>query len=56
MFYHFRGKDFEHEILVYTALMTAIIAVMGFIPAIPLPFIPVPIVLQNVGIFWQVFC
>ncbi|MFP4925416.1 biotin transporter BioY, partial [Staphylococcus pseudintermedius] len=39
------------KFLVYTALMTAIIAVMGFIPAIPLPFIPVPIVLQNVGIF-----
>lgn len=37
--------------LVYTALMTAIIAVMGFVPAIPLPFIPVPIVLQNIGIF-----
>ncbi|WP_438461667.1 biotin transporter BioY [Staphylococcus pseudintermedius] len=39
------------KFLVYTALITAIIAVMGFIPAIPLPFIPVPIVLQNVGIF-----
>ncbi|AVP36465.1 biotin transporter BioY [Staphylococcus felis] len=37
--------------LVYTALMTAIIAVLGVIPAIPLPFIPVPIVIQNVGIF-----
>lgn len=44
------------KFLVYTALMTAIIAVMGFIPAIPLPFIPVPIVLQNVGIFLAVFC
>lgn len=31
--------------------MTAIIAVMGLVPAIPLPFLPVPIVLQNVGIF-----
>ena len=37
--------------LVYTALMTAIIAVMGAIPSIPLPFMPVPIVLQNIGIF-----
>lgn len=37
--------------LVYAALMTAIIAVMGLVPAIPLPFIPVPIVLQNVGVF-----
>ena len=39
------------RLLVYTALMTAIIAVMGFVPAIPLPFMPVPIVLQNIGIF-----
>ena len=39
------------KFLVYTALMTAIIAIMGFVPAIPLPFFPVPIVLQNVGIF-----
>jgi biotin transport system substrate-specific component len=37
--------------LVYTALMTAIIAILGFIPAIPLPIMPVPIVLQNIGIF-----
>ncbi|PHK50248.1 biotin transporter BioY [Staphylococcus edaphicus] len=37
--------------LVYTALMTAIIAVLGFVPAIPLPVMPVPIVLQNIGIF-----
>ena len=37
--------------LVYTALMTAIIAVMGVIPSIPLPFMPVPIVFQNTGIF-----
>ena len=37
--------------LVYTALMTAIIGVLGFVPAIPLPIMPVPIVLQNIGIF-----
>ncbi|MBI5974616.1 biotin transporter BioY [Staphylococcus canis] len=37
--------------LVYTALMTAIIAILGLIPSVPLPFIPVPIVVQNVGIF-----
>lgn len=37
--------------LVYTALMTAMIAVLGFVPAIPLPVMPVPIVLQNIGIF-----
>ncbi|OEL04143.1 biotin biosynthesis protein BioY [Staphylococcus succinus] len=37
--------------LVYTGLMTAIIAVLGFVPAIPLPIMPVPIVLQNIGIF-----
>ncbi|MCU5745193.1 biotin transporter BioY [Staphylococcus sp. SQ8-PEA] len=39
------------KFLVYTALMTAIIAVLGFVPPIPLTFIPVPIVLQNLGIF-----
>ncbi|WP_353846532.1 biotin transporter BioY [Staphylococcus agnetis] len=39
------------RLLVYTALMTAIIAVMGFVMPIQLPFIPVPIVLQNIGIF-----
>lgn len=37
--------------LVYTALMTAIICVLGLVPGIPLPFMPVPIVLQNIGIF-----
>ncbi|MBH9582203.1 biotin transporter BioY, partial [Staphylococcus felis] len=36
------------RVLVYTALMTAIIAVLGVIPAIPLPLIPLPIVFQNV--------
>ena len=44
-------SEVKTRLLVYTALMTAIIAVMGFVPAIPLPFIPVPIVLQNIGIF-----
>ncbi|MCJ1655772.1 biotin transporter BioY [Staphylococcus sp. NRL 16/872] len=37
--------------LVYTALMTAIICVLGLVPGFPLPFMPVPIVLQNIGIF-----
>lgn len=37
--------------LVYTALMTAIIAILGLVPGIPLPFMPVPIILQNIGIF-----
>lgn len=37
--------------LVYTALMTAIIAILGLAPVIPLPFSSVPIVLQNIGIF-----
>lgn len=32
-------------------MMTAVIAVMGLVPAIPLPFLPVPIILQNIGIF-----
>ncbi|GAF36427.1 substrate-specific component BioY of biotin ECF transporter [Lentilactobacillus farraginis DSM 18382 = JCM 14108] len=31
------------------ALMTAVIIVLGLIPPIPLGFIPVPIVLQNLG-------
>lgn len=32
------------------ALMATLIIVLGFMPAIPLGFIPVPIVLQNLGI------
>ncbi|KRL37932.1 biotin transporter BioY [Liquorilactobacillus uvarum] len=32
------------------ALMTAILIMLGLIPGIPLGFIPVPIVLQNLGI------
>mgnify|MGYP001507390859 FL=1 len=37
--------------LVFTALMTAIICILGLVPGVPLPFMPVPIVLQNIGIF-----
>lgn len=36
--------------LSYIALMTTLLIVLGFIPAIPLGFIPVPIVLQNMGV------
>lgn len=36
--------------LTYIAMMTALLVVLGFIPGIPLGFIPVPIVLQNLGI------
>lgn len=36
--------------LTQTALMTAILIVLGMIPGIPLGFIPVPIVLQNMGV------
>lgn len=36
--------------LLYMAMMTTIIIILGLIPAIPLGFIPVPIVLQNLGI------
>ncbi|AQW21478.1 biotin transporter BioY [Lentilactobacillus curieae] len=36
--------------MMQAALMTAVIIVLGLIPGIPLGFIPVPIVLQNVGI------
>ena len=32
------------------ALITAVIVVLGFLPPIPLGFIPVPIVLQNLGV------
>lgn len=32
------------------AMMTAIIIVLGFVPPIPLGFIPIPLVLQNMGI------
>lgn len=34
----------------YIALMVALLIVLGFIPGIPLGFIPVPIVLQNLGV------
>ncbi len=37
--------------LVYTALMTAIIAILGMVPVIPLPFSSVPIVLQTYWVF-----
>lgn len=36
--------------LATSAIMLAVIIVMGAIPSIPLGFIPVPIVLQNMGI------
>jgi Uncharacterized conserved protein len=36
--------------LVEIALFAAIIGVLGFLPPIPLPFTPVPITLQNVGV------
>ncbi|WP_367333913.1 biotin transporter BioY [Lentilactobacillus sp.] len=36
--------------IVQTALITAAIIVLGMIPPIPLGFIPVPIVMQNLGI------
>lgn len=34
----------------YIALMVALLIVLGFIPGIPLGFITVPIVLQNLGV------
>ncbi|HET7628627.1 MAG TPA: biotin transporter BioY [Bacillales bacterium] len=36
--------------MVYVALFTAIMAVLGVVPAIYLAFTPVPIVLQNMGV------
>ena len=38
-----------HEMTV-VAMMIAIIAILGAVPGIPLGFIPVPIILQNMGI------
>ncbi|MFC3932357.1 biotin transporter BioY [Streptococcus dentapri] len=40
-----KTKDF-----VAIAMMAALLAVLGLLPAIPLGFIPVPIVLQNLGV------
>lgn len=36
--------------IVLTALFAALIAAMGFMPAIPLSFIPVPVTLQTLGV------
>ncbi|EFR44988.1 biotin transporter BioY [Streptococcus pseudoporcinus] len=41
---------FTTKDLAYMAMMTTLIIILGFIPPIPLGFIPVPIVLQNMGI------
>lgn len=38
------------------ALMTAVIVILGMFPGIPLGFIPVPIVLQNMGSCWREHC
>lgn len=36
--------------IVYIALFAAVMAVLGLVPKIPLPFIPVPITLQSLGV------
>lgn len=36
--------------MVYASMFAAIIAVLGLMPPIPLPFIPVPITLQTMGV------
>lgn len=36
--------------IVYIALFAALVAVLGLIPPIPLPFIPVPITAQSLGV------
>ena len=43
-----------HEMTV-VAMMIAIIAILGAVPGIPLGFIPVPIILQNMGIMIAVW-
>lgn len=36
--------------LLYIAMMATVLVILGFIPGIPLGFIPVPIILQNLGV------
>ncbi|WP_019772166.1 biotin transporter BioY, partial [Streptococcus sobrinus] len=36
--------------LVSVAMMTTLLVALSYVPAIPLGFIPVPIVLQNLGV------
>lgn len=36
--------------LIFAAMMTTFIIILGFFPGIPLGFIPLPIVIQNIGI------
>ncbi|MEL6321465.1 MAG: biotin transporter BioY, partial [Cyanobacteria bacterium J06626_14] len=36
--------------LVYIAVFAALVAALGLIPPIPLPFIPVPITAQSLGV------
>lgn len=36
--------------MLYVALFAALVAVLGYIPAIPIPFIPVPITAQTLGV------
>lgn len=36
--------------LVYVALFAALVAVLGLLPPIPLPFVPVPITAQTLGV------
>lgn len=40
----------KNKKLIYAALMMTLIIILGMLPAIPLGFIAVPIVLQNMGI------
>lgn len=43
-------KNQKVKTLTYSAFMTAFIIILGFLPGIPIGFIPVPIILQNLGI------
>lgn len=38
------------KVITFSAMMATFIIVLGFFPAIPIGFIPVPIVLQNMGV------
>lgn len=44
----------KQRTLTRAALMVAVLIILGWLPAIPLGFIPVPIVLQNIGVMGDV--
>jgi biotin transport system substrate-specific component len=45
-----RGVFMETKNMMYIALFASIVGVLGLIPPVPLPFIPVPITMQTMGV------